>query len=115
MKKFAFEDIEKEELGKGCKGVSIRWLITKDMGAENFAMRLFEVEPEGNTPLHSHEWEHEIIIHAGKGEVFCEGEWVPVTRGYTVFIPGNEEHQIRNAGDELLVFACVIPAGPPEL
>jgi quercetin dioxygenase-like cupin family protein len=32
-----------------------------------------------------------------------------------VFIPGNEEHQLKNAGDELFTFVCVIPAGAPEL
>jgi quercetin dioxygenase-like cupin family protein len=97
------------------KGVTGRVVIGKDDGAKNFCMRFFELSSGGYSPMHSHEWEHEIIIHAGKGEILCEKEWVPVTRGYTVFIPGNEEHQFRNAGDEPLVFACVIPAGPPEL
>jgi hypothetical protein len=45
MKKHNFEDIESKVVGEGCKGVNIRWLITKDMGAERFAMRMFELEP----------------------------------------------------------------------
>ena len=97
------------------RGVTGRVVIGKDDGANNFCMRFFELSSGGFTPMHTHEWEHEIIIHGGNGEVLCKGEWVPVNLGYTVFIPGNEEHQIRNASDEPLVFACVIPAGPPEL
>ncbi|MFO7666702.1 MAG: cupin domain-containing protein [Desulfobacterales bacterium] len=49
------------------------------------------------------------------GEVYNNGKWIPVTAGSVVFIPGNEEHQIRNTGSELLVFACLIPSKAPEL
>lgn len=97
------------------KGVAGRVLIGRDDGARNFCMRLFELSEGGYTPQHAHEWEHEIFIHAGRGEVKCEGRWVPVKEGYVVFIPGNEEHQIRNTSDEPLIFACLIPSGVPEI
>ena len=32
-------------------------------------MRIFEVEPEGYTPRHAHDWEHEILVHSGSGQV----------------------------------------------
>ncbi len=32
-----------------------------------------------------------------------------------LFIPGNEEHQIRNVGESPLVFVFLIPAGVAEL
>lgn len=101
--------------GDMVKGVTGRVAIGKAHGAENFCMRVFEVAPGGYTPKHSHDWEHEIFIHSGNGEVLCEGEWKPVEPGYAVFIPGNEEHQIRNPGEETLVFVCLIPSGAPEL
>jgi len=97
------------------KGVAGRVVIGKADGAENFCMRFFELTAGGFSPKHSHEWEHEIIIHSGKGEILCEEKWVPVSPGTVIFIPGHEEHQIRNAGEQPLVFACVIPSGPPEL
>jgi len=97
------------------KGVTGRVVIGKADGAQNFCMRFFELSKGGYSPRHSHEWEHEIVIHSGKGEVLCEEKWVAVTPGYTLFIPANEEHQIRNAGDEPFVFACLIPSGFPEL
>lgn len=97
------------------KGVTGRVVIGKADGAENFCTRFFEISPNGFSPRHAHEWEHEIIIYSGQGEILRDGSWVPVSRGNVIFIPGNEEHQFRNAGSEPLVFACIIPSGPPEL
>jgi quercetin dioxygenase-like cupin family protein len=97
------------------KGLTARVVIGQADGAENFCMRFFELSAGGFSPKHAHEWEHEIIIHSGKGEILCQAEWVPVTRGTVIFIPGQEEHQIKNTGEQPLVFACIIPSGPPEL
>lgn len=97
------------------KAVTGRVAIGGADGAEKFCMRVFEVGPGGFTPRHSHDWEHEIFVHAGRGEVLCGGEWKSLSPGDSVFIPGNEEHRLRNAGDETFVFVCLIPSGPPEL
>jgi quercetin dioxygenase-like cupin family protein len=97
------------------KGVAGRVVIGKNDGAGNFCMRIFEIAAGGNTPKHSHDWEHEIFFHAGAGEVYSNGKWSPVKAGSVAFIPANEEHQIRNSGRELLVFACLIPSTAPEL
>ncbi len=97
------------------KGVNGRVMIGKADGAENFCMRVFEVEQGGFSPRHSHDWEHEIFFHAGKGEVFVDSEWKEVRAGSVAFIPGNIEHQIRNTGEEKLVFVCLVPKGAPEI
>ncbi len=97
------------------KGVSGRVAIGKADGAPNFCMRMFELAPGGNTPRHAHAWEHEIFFHAGNGEVFHAGTWTPVEPGVAVFVPGDEEHQIRNTGDAPLTFICLVPAGVQEL
>ena len=97
------------------KGVTGRVAIGRSDGAPNFCMRVFELSEGGFSPRHAHAWEHQILIHAGQGEVYCQGRWVSVTPGFTIFIPGNEEHQLRNAGKAPLVFACIIPAGIPEM
>ena len=101
--------------GDNVKGVTGRVLIGKSDGAKNFCMRIFELSENGFSPRHSHEWEHEIIIYSGKGEVLSDGNWMPATKGHAVFIPGNEDHQIRNTGKDPLVFVCSIPSGVPEL
>ena len=109
MKKFSFEDISKEEVGQGCKGVTIRWLITKELGAPNFAMRMFEVEPKGYTPLHEHDWEHEVYVLEGEGIVVGKQGEKKIKHGDVVFMPKNEKHQFRNIGDDNLRFLCLVP------
>lgn len=111
-----YSDIASQHFdGEVVKGVTGRIAIGKEDGAPNFCMRLFTIAPGGFTPRHAHEWEHEILIHAGSGQVFQTGEWVDICAGSVIFIPGNEEHQFRNSSDDDLVFACLIPKGAPEL
>jgi quercetin dioxygenase-like cupin family protein len=97
------------------KGVAARVVIGKKDGAENFCMRVFEIAPGGHTPKHTHDWEHEMFVHAGTGEVFSNGRHQPLTPGNVVFVPANEEHQFLNTGQELLVVVCLIPGKAPEL
>ncbi len=97
------------------KGIAGRVLISKSDGANNFCMRVFEIAAGGHTPKHHHDWEHEIFVHAGKGEIFSNGGWHSIKAGNVVFVPGSEEHQIRNVGNDLFVFVCLIPSNAPEL
>ena len=97
------------------RGVTGRVVVGRADGAANFCMRVFELSPDGHTPLHSHDWEHEIFFHSGNGEVYQDGSWKPVSQGSVAFIPGNERHQIRNSGAQPLVFVCLVPSGAPEL
>ncbi len=116
MKIIHYSEVEPKYFNNdGVKGVAGRVVIGKADGANTFCMRFFELSEGGYSPRHSHEWEHEIIIHSGKGEVLNQDNWVPVSKGSASFIPGNEEHQIKNTSDEPLVFACLIPSGAPEL
>jgi mannose-6-phosphate isomerase-like protein (cupin superfamily) len=32
-----------------------------------------------------------------------------------VLVPGNEEHQMRNPGQEPLIVVCLVPGSAPEL
>lgn len=101
--------------GDKVKGVAGRVAIGKKDGANNFCMRVFEISAGGNTPRHTHAWEHEMFIHAGEGEVFIDGRWNAVAPGNVVFVPGGEDHQVRNTGNGPLVFVCLIPNTAPEL
>ena len=97
------------------RSVDGRVVIGKADGARNFCMRVFEIGPGGYTPFHKHAWEHEIFFHEGSGEVYRDGEWIPVTSGSVAFIPGKEEHQIKNVSSEPLIFVCLVPREAPEL
>ena len=109
MKVFPYLDVESEVAEEGAKGVTVRWLITKDLGAKNFAMRYFEIDVDGYTPLHNHPWEHEVFILEGEGEVMGGGESKQIMPGDVVFIPPNEMHQFKNTGKKKLKFLCLIP------
>jgi quercetin dioxygenase-like cupin family protein len=93
----------------GVEGVTARWPIREEDGAPHFAMRIFDVEPGVKTPHHSHWWEHEIYVMAGKGVVEAGGQRVAVQEGMVVYIPGGEEHHLENAGDDAFRFMCLIP------
>ena len=92
------------------KGVTVRLVIGKDDGADNFSMRIFEIAPGGHTQKHAHDWEQEMFVHSGEGEVFGNGRWNPVKPGDVVFVPNNEDHQARNSGTQPLVLVCLIPS-----
>ncbi|MCD6235903.1 MAG: cupin domain-containing protein [Thaumarchaeota archaeon] len=99
--------LEVEEAG--AEKARLKWLISEEDGAPNFFMRLFEVDPGGRTPLHSHPWEHEIFILNGKARIILGDEEVDVEPETAVYIPPNLRHSITNPGKELLRFLCLIP------
>lgn len=116
VKIIAYSDVEPTYFeNPQVKGVAGRVVIGKNDNANNFCMRVFEIASGGNTPRHSHDWEHEVFVHSGEGEVYGEGQWKPLQAGNVIFIPGNKEHQIRNVGKGKLVFVCLVPSGAPEL
>ena len=55
VKVFPYTDVDAKAADEGASKLKVRWLITKDIGAPNFAMRLFEMEPAGYSPLHTHD------------------------------------------------------------
>ena len=109
MNVFAYEDVEAQDAGEGTSGLKVRWLIAKDTGAPNFAMRLFEMKPGGYSPLHTHPWEHEVFVLEGEGIVVGEDEERRFRAGDVVFIAPNEKHQFINKGVLTLKFLCLVP------
>ncbi len=109
MKVFHYRDVEAKDAGEGSLKLSVRWLITKDMGAENFAMRLFEMKLGGYSPFHSHSWEHEVFILEGEGVVVGVGEERKFGAGDVIFIPSNEKHQFKNNSEKTVKFLCLVP------
>lgn len=109
MEIFHYKEVEAKHAEKGTSGLRVRWLITKEIGAENFAMRLFEMEPGGYSPLHRHSWEHEVFVLDGKGIVVDEKEERRFAAGDVIFISANEKHQFKNNGEKTVKFLCLIP------
>jgi len=111
MKIAKSSDISKSPVEiEGVKDVDIRWLISKDDEAENFAMRMFELQPGGYTPLHTHTHEHEVFVIEGEGLLVYEGKEYQFNKDYVIFVPGNKEHRFKNTGNSILRLLCIIPA-----
>ena len=105
-----FADVKEERPQLAGMQATIRWLIAAKEGAPNFAMRVIEIKRRGEKiPLHRHDYEHEIFIIEGQGNVLSTGGAKPVAYGNFVYVPAGEEHGFRNTGDKPFRFICVIP------
>jgi quercetin dioxygenase-like cupin family protein len=90
-------------------GVTIRWVIGRQDGAPNYAMRVIEVQPGRNTPYHTHGYEHEVYILSGRGMVRGVDGEREIGPGSVVYIAPDEIHGFFSQGSEPLRFICVIP------
>ena len=110
VKHVHYTEVELEEPEEqGIKDVKVRWVISKKDGAENFAMRVFEIQPGGYTPLHQHDWEHEVFVLEGDGITKNKTSEEPFKQGDVLFVPPMEWHQFCNTGNEMLKIICLIP------
>jgi quercetin dioxygenase-like cupin family protein len=90
-------------------GVALRPVISAEDGAPHFSMRVFEVQPGRSTPFHSHWWEHEVFILAGRGKLRGNDREWDLAPDHAVYVPGDEEHCFVNTGSDVLRFICCIP------
>ena len=93
----------------GVKDVTMQVMVGREDDAPNFALRHFVVQPDGHTPLHQHDYEHEVFVVEGTGEAECEGETHIVKAGDVLYIPANDLHQFRNKSDAPFRFLCLVP------
>jgi quercetin dioxygenase-like cupin family protein len=94
----------------GAKDCQMQLLAGPGDACANFAMRKFTVAPGGHTPLHQHDYEHEILILAGGGVAFGNGRESGIKAGDVIIVPANEPHQFKNTAGQPLEFICMVPA-----
>jgi len=95
---------------EGAHDASMAVMCGREHGAPTFALRQFEVAPGGCTPRHSHDYEHEVYVVSGAGEVLLEGAYRPIKAGDVIYVPADEEHQFRTEADGGgLRFLCMVP------
>src|ERR1041384_6512892 len=92
----------------GVKGVRMAVMVGREDKAPNFALRQFIVEPGGNSPKHSHDYEHEVYIVDGGGTVFLDGAERPIHSGDVIYVPADHEHQFK-ASEQGMKFLCLVP------
>ena len=94
---------------EGAVKVSVSKMVAESDGSPTAAMRLFEIEPGGNTPWHTHGWEHVIFGIAGRGALKSENGDAEFGPGDALLVSPDEQHNFVNVGDEPLWFICVVP------
>lgn len=110
MKIVHFTEIEAQTIsGPEVSGVSKRVLLSAADGAPHFTMRLFHIAPGGYTYLHAHDFEHEIFVIEGRGEVVTEAGPKPIETGYAILVLPGEVHQFKNTGTHRMSFLCLVP------
>jgi quercetin dioxygenase-like cupin family protein len=93
---------------KGARGVRIQLLVDRHQAA-TFLMRRFTIGSHGETPLHAHNWEHEVFVLKGRGMVTDGKAKHALRAGSVVYVPPNQIHQFKNARADRLMFLCLIP------
>ena len=105
-----FSDVKEEAPHSPEMQATIRWLISEKEGAPNFAMRVIEIKRRGERiPLHGHDYEHEIFVIGGQGNVLAANQTTPLEPGDFVFVKPGEQHGFENTGEVPFQFICVIP------
>jgi quercetin dioxygenase-like cupin family protein len=89
-------------------GVMKHVLVGPEDGAPDFIVRYFNVPVGEKSFLHQHPHEHGIVILHGKAKVQINDDFYELEPLSSIFISGNDLHQLINIGNEPLGFICVI-------
>lgn len=105
---FSYTDVPAETM-PGATGVAVRWVLSNNVQAPHFSMRVIEVQPGAATERHTHAWEHGVFVLEGAGLVRHQAGESGIGPGTCVYVAPNELHQFANAGASVLRVICVIP------
>lgn len=106
------EQVREEPLVKGgARSTKVRYLIDERHGANSFYLRIYEIEPGGQTPHDQHAYEHEVYVLKGRANLLTLMNDVPAKRevreGDVIFIASNQVHQFSNESGETFQMLCV--------
>lgn len=113
MKIVNLNNVEKTKVKMdGVKGVCKQLPIGTMEGSKNFAFRVFTLEIGGNTPYHTHEFEHINYVISGEGVLVDKDKnESPIKTGDFAFINPSEKHQFVNkSADKEFVMICAVPS-----
>ena len=112
MRIIAIDQVEKKKvMMDGAAGAWKQLPLGNADGAPVYSYRVFTLEPGGNTPYHSHPYEHMNFIIEGQGVVVNEaGEEQPLKAGDFALVNPNEKHQYKNnSSDKIFRMICGVP------
>jgi quercetin dioxygenase-like cupin family protein len=90
-----------------CARTTVRQLLTPEGDYRQCEIKLFEMQPDGYSPLHKHPSEHKVLIIEGEGIVFDGKKEASIQSGDVIWTGTNEPHQIKATGKEPLKFIAL--------
>jgi quercetin dioxygenase-like cupin family protein len=101
-----YQDVPTQGYGEG---ITKRVMIGPKQGAPTFVMRIFDLPPGASSPYHTHDWEHEVFVLAGRGVVASADGEISVEPEDAILIAPDEKHCLRNTGQDTFRFMCLVP------
>lgn len=85
--------------------------ISKKDGSPTYTFRVFTILPGGNTPYHTHNFEHINYVIEGEAVIVNERkEERKIRKGDFILVLPNEKHQYKNKDAEKdFVMICAVP------
>ncbi len=74
---------------------------------EDLDLRIFDIQPGTDNPLHTHAYSHDLFVMRGTGLIRLEDGEQRITEGDVASIGSYEPHAFVNDGDEVLQFLCM--------
>lgn len=96
-------------LEEGSRGVRMRQLVGREDGARKTAMHELTFGRGGFSAKHRHEWDHQLVVTAGRGLAVIDGKKLPLKPGVVLLVQSDEEHQFFQQGRAPLKFLTVTP------
>jgi quercetin dioxygenase-like cupin family protein len=112
MKIIPIDQVETKKVRmEGATGAWKQLPLGNDDGAPVYSYRVFTLELGGNTPYHSHPYEHMNFIIEGEGVLVNEaGEEKPLKAGDFALVNPDEKHQYKNSSpDKVFKMICGVP------
>ncbi|MBF4695201.1 cupin domain-containing protein [Fusibacter ferrireducens] len=105
-----FNDLTASKImSDAAKNAAMKVLVSPTEGWEDHVMRVVELEAEGFSPKHQHDWPHINYVIEGEGTLLIEDTLHPLKAGSYAFVPPNTLHQFSNTGSTPLKFICIVP------
>lgn len=112
MKIMNLSNLEKRKvMMEGAQGAFKQLPISKKDGSPAYTFRVFTIQPGGNTPYHTHGFEHINYVIEGQAVIVNEeGEETRIRKGDFILVLPNEKHQYKNkSADADFVMICAVP------
>jgi quercetin dioxygenase-like cupin family protein len=97
----------KENTETCCTNTTIKELTAQEIGIPNLNVKIFEMHPNGYSPLHQHTEKHRLFITNGQGKIFNGQKDTRIQTGDVIYFEPHEPHQLKTVGAEPLKFICL--------